>query len=43
MNNKRKVSCPFGLLNIGGLMKTQPIKDVDEVIGAEVVTPLFCH
>lgn len=44
MNNKRQVSCPFGLLNIGGLMETQPILDVNEYeIGAEVVVPLFCH
>ena len=43
MKTKRQVSCPFGLLNIGGLMKTKPIMNVDDVIGAEVVTPLFCH
>lgn len=43
MNNKRKVSCPFGLLNIGGLIETTPIKSVDGIVGAEAVIPLFCH
>ena len=43
MNNTRKVSCPFGLLNIGGLIETAPIKETDDVVGAEAIVPLFCH
>ena len=43
MNNTRKVSCPFGLLNIGGLVETTPIKNSNTVVGAEAVIPLFCH
>ena len=43
MNNTRKVSCPFGLLNIGGLVDTKPIMSIDDIIGAEVTIPLFCH
>lgn len=43
MNKERKVRVPFGILNIGGLAKTKPIMDVDDVVGAEVITPFFCH
>lgn len=43
MNNIRQVSCPFGLLNIGGLIQTKPIMGTDDIIGSEVVIPLFCH
>lgn len=43
MNKKRQTRVPFGILNIGGLVETKPIMNVDDVIGAEVVTPLFCH
>lgn len=43
MNNTRQVSCPFGLLNIGGLIQTKPIIGTDDIIGSEVVIPLFCH
>lgn len=43
MNNKREIRVPFGILNIAGLMETKPVMDVDKIVGAEVVTPLFCH
>ena len=44
--NKRLIKCPFGLLNIGGLMKSKPIMsstDATKMIGYEITTPLFCH
>lgn len=41
--NARKIKCPFGVINIGGLIETKPIEDVDEVVGAEAIIPLFCH
>lgn len=43
MNNKRKVRIPFGIVNIAGLMETKPVKEVDEIVGAEATNPLFCH
>ena len=43
MNNSREIKCPFGLLNISGLMTTKPIKELNEEVGAETVVPLFCH
>lgn len=43
MNNKREIRVPFGILNIAGLMETKPVLDVDDIVGSEVVVPLFCH
>ena len=41
--NTREIKCPFGLINIGGLIKTKPIKELNKVVGAEAICPLFCH
>lgn len=41
--NTREIKCPFGLLNIGGLMQTKPITEESKEVGAETLVPLFCH
>jgi hypothetical protein len=41
--SEREIRCPFGLINIAGLLKTNDIKSGYDVVGSEVTVPLFCH
>lgn len=41
--SEREIRCPFGLINIAGLLKTNDIKSGYDVVGYEVTVPLFCH